>query len=60
MNGGGVSAIYHDKATLTGSSPGHLTNSISPDLADSCALPLTTRHEAAICEKLTTKCFLMF
>ena len=38
MNGGGDSAIYHDKATWTGSIAGHITNSI---LADCCALPLT-------------------
>ena len=29
MNGGGASAIYHDKATQTGSIAGHITTSIS-------------------------------
>ena len=60
MNAGGVSAIYHDKATWTSSSASHTTNSISADFANYCALPLTTRHEAEISEKLTIKCFLMF
>ena len=41
MNGGRASAIYHDKATRTGSIPRHITHSISADLADCCALPLT-------------------
>ena len=41
MNGGGASAIYHDKATWTGSIAGHITNSISADLVDCCALLLT-------------------
>ena len=41
MNGNGASAIYHDTATGTGSIAGHLANSISADLADCCALPLT-------------------
>ena len=40
MNGGGASAIYHDKVAYTGSSAGHITNSISADLADCCALAL--------------------
>ena len=41
MNGGGASAIYHDRATRTGSIAGDLANSVSADLADCCALPLT-------------------
>ena len=41
MNAGGASAIYHDKATWPGSIARHITNSISADLADCCALLLT-------------------
>ena len=41
MNGGGASAIYHDRATGTGSIAGHLANSVSAKLADCCVLPLT-------------------
>ena len=42
MNGGGASATYHDKATWAGSSAGHITNSISADLADWCTSPHPT------------------
>ena len=41
MNEGGARAIYHDKATRTGSIAGQITNSILADFADCCALPLT-------------------
>ena len=41
MNGGGASAIYHDRAIQTGNIAGDLANSISAALADCCAFPLT-------------------
>ena len=41
MNGGGASAIYHDRATRTDNIAGDLANSILAELADCCALPLT-------------------